>query len=70
MTNARLVTRLLIAFMKYSMSTNLTTIRKVIVDVVSSHKHDLVHKRPFQELIRSLGDFVVDLTPKISDSRN
>ena len=51
----------------YSTSTNLTTMRKVVVDVVSLHKQDLVRKRPFQELIRGLGDFAVDLVLKISD---
>jgi len=45
----------------YSISGNASAIRKVIVDVVSLHKQELARKLPFQELIREVGDFAVDL---------
>ncbi|PVH71127.1 hypothetical protein DL98DRAFT_521243 [Cadophora sp. DSE1049] len=50
----------------YSISSNSTAIRKVIVDIVSSHKQELVQKRPFQEVIREVGDFAVELVLKIA----
>ena len=43
-------------------------VRKVVVDAVSSHKQELVHKRPFQELIRDVGDFAVDLVLIMTNS--
>jgi hypothetical protein len=50
----------------YSISSNSAAIRKVIVDIVSSHNQELVQKRPFQELIREVGDFAVDLVLTIA----
>jgi len=42
-------------------SIDANSIRKVAVDTVVLHRHDLVKKAPFQELIREVGDFAVDL---------
>ena len=50
-----------------SNNTDLNAMRKTVIDVVASHKEDLVSKRPFQELIREVGDFAVDLILKIAD---
>jgi hypothetical protein len=54
----------------YSASSDATAIRKVLVDVVSLHKEELVRKRPFQELIREVGDFAVDLVLKLTISND
>lgn len=51
----------------YSISSNVAGIRKVIVDMVSLHKKELVRKMQFQELIREAGDFAVDLMLRIAD---
>jgi hypothetical protein len=51
----------------YSISSNSTAVRKVIVDIVSSYNQELVQKRPSQELIREVGDFAVDLILKIAN---
>ena len=53
----------------YSTSTDVAAVRKAVVKTVSSHKKDLVPKRPFQELIREVGDFAVDLVLAMADSR-
>ena len=47
----------------YSISTDFGSfvIRDAVVEIASLHKKDLVQKRPFQELIREVGDFAVDL---------
>jgi hypothetical protein len=45
-----------------------TATRKAVVDAVSSHKQELVQKRPFQELIREVGDFAVDLILMVVNS--
>ncbi len=37
------------------------SIRKAVVDTVVLHRVDLVQQAPFQELIREVGDFAVDL---------
>lgn len=39
-----------------------------MVKTVSLHKKDLVQKRPFQELIREVGDFAVDLVLVMAES--
>lgn len=44
----------------YSTSKERDLIRKAIVDAVSVHR-ELIQKRIFQELIREVGDFAVDL---------
>ncbi|OXV09093.1 hypothetical protein Egran_03144 [Elaphomyces granulatus] len=50
----------------YSTSNN-TDIRKIVVDAVASHSQDLVEKRSFQDLIREVGDFAVDLVLKMAE---
>jgi len=50
-----------------SMDTDPIEIRKTVVDVVSSHR-ELVQKPAFQELIREVGDFAVDLVLQIAKS--
>jgi hypothetical protein len=45
-----------------------TATRKAVVDAVSLHKQELVQKRPFQELIREVGDFAVDLILLVANS--
>lgn len=42
-------------------------IRKAVVGMVFSHQ-ELIQKRPFQELIRKVGDFAVDLVLEITNS--
>jgi hypothetical protein len=42
------------------------SIRNAVVHVVALHKEDLTHKRPFQDLIREVGDFAVDLVLKMA----
>lgn len=41
-------------------------IRIAVVNAVASHKEDLVQKGPFQDLIREVGDFAVDLVLKLA----
>ncbi|KAG4427264.1 hypothetical protein IFR05_017253 [Cadophora sp. M221] len=52
----------------YSTTNNFDSkgMRIAIVNAVASHKEELVHKRPFQDLIREVGDFAVDLVLKIA----
>ncbi|KAH7360792.1 BTB/POZ protein [Rhexocercosporidium sp. MPI-PUGE-AT-0058] len=47
-------------------SVDSNSIRIAVVNTVASHKEDLVQKGPFQDLIREVGDFAVDLVLKIS----
>ncbi|KAM3064922.1 hypothetical protein ACMFMG_011250 [Clarireedia jacksonii] len=53
----------------YSTSNDLdcNTIRKAVVDVVVLHRHELIRKKQFQELIREVGDFAVDLVLEITE---
>jgi hypothetical protein len=39
--------------------------RRLVVEVAALHRNELVQKRLFQDLIRGLGDFAVDLLLKI-----
>jgi hypothetical protein len=39
--------------------------RRLVVEVAALHKKELAQKRLFQDLIRGLGDFAVDLLLKI-----
>jgi hypothetical protein len=40
------------------------------VGAVASHKQDLLYKGPFQELVREVGDFAVDLVLRMAKGRN
>lgn len=40
--------------------------RRVVVEEAALHRKELVQKRLFQDLIRELGDFAVDLVLKIA----
>jgi len=42
--------------------------RRAVVNTVSLYKQELVRKRPFQELIREVGDFAVDLVSVMAKS--
>jgi hypothetical protein len=55
----------------YSISTDFGSfvIRDAVVEIASLHKKDLVQKRPFQELIREVGDFAVDLVLVIAKNK-
>jgi hypothetical protein len=52
----------------YLTSTEGSPIRKIVVDTVFSHRKELVQKRPFQEVIREVGDFAIDLVLKMTNS--
>ncbi|KAK8900789.1 hypothetical protein QC760_010553 [Botrytis cinerea] len=45
---------------------DIKTIRNAVVSVVALHKKELVEKRSFQELIREIGDFAVDLVLRVT----
>ncbi|KAH6703025.1 hypothetical protein BKA61DRAFT_581620 [Leptodontidium sp. MPI-SDFR-AT-0119] len=47
----------------YSTTNNVDSngMRIAVVNAVAAHKEELVQKRPFQDLIREVGDFAVDL---------
>ena len=53
-----------------SNNTDSDSIRNIVVGAVASHKQDLLQKVPFQELIREVGDFAVDLVLRIAKGRN
>ncbi|KAH9205214.1 hypothetical protein DL95DRAFT_528942 [Leptodontidium sp. 2 PMI_412] len=52
----------------YSTTNNVDSngMRIAVVNAVAAHKEELVQKRPFQDLIREVGDFAVDLVLKIA----
>lgn len=52
----------------YLTSMEATSIRKAVVDAVFSHRKVLVQKRPFQEVVREVGDFAIDLVLKMTNS--
>jgi hypothetical protein len=56
----------------YSTSTesSLSDMRKAAVKTVCLHKKDLVQKRTFQELIREVGNFAVDLVLGMAQDNN
>lgn len=51
----------------YLISMEVTAIRKAVVDAVFSHRKALVQKRPFQEVVREVGDFAIDLVLKMTE---
>jgi hypothetical protein len=42
--------------------------RMAVVNAVVLHKEDLVQKGSFQDLIREVGDFIVDLVMKMAEN--
>jgi hypothetical protein len=51
-------------------NTDSDSIRNIVVGAVASHKQDLLQKGPFQELVREVGDFAVDLVLRMAKGRN
>lgn len=45
-------------------------ISNVVVSVVASQNEGLTHQGPFQDLIREVGDFAVDLVLKMAENRS
>ncbi|KFY42048.1 hypothetical protein V494_02644 [Pseudogymnoascus sp. VKM F-4513 (FW-928)] len=52
----------------YTISMEGSSIRKAVVDAVFSHKKALVQKRAFQEVVREVGDFAIELVLKMTNS--
>lgn len=42
--------------------------RNSVVSAVALHNEGLIHKGPFQDLIREVGDFAVDLVLKMAEN--
>lgn len=48
----------------YSTSQDEATIRMLVVNVATAHLQELIQKQSFQDLVREIGDFAVDLLVK------
>jgi hypothetical protein len=53
----------------YSTSQDKAAIRTIVMSVAATHIQELIQKQYFQELIREIGDFAVDLMVKMASIR-